>query len=206
MPILKQLTAPNGAAVGFHKIAKIEIAADASGVAMISSWPSESDYLADKAPLWAWYASCGSLSALVAETQGALLVDGDFAGGTAVTDSADSLETARVRRWATIKTERTRRLTGTFEYADNVYDIDPVNIAGAAVDAREALIAGETNWTQAWVLANNTVVTLTATEMIALGRAAKAVVSGLWGTSQYLRGLIEAATTAEEVEAVVWPT
>lgn len=115
-----------------------------------------------------------------------------------------ALAEVRAARWEAIKAERERRLTGTFTHNGNVYDIDPVNIAGAAMDAREALIASET-WSQVWVLADNTTVTLTATEMIALGRAAKAAVSELWGISQYLRGLVAAATTPEEVAAVAWP-
>ena len=117
--------------------------------------------------------------------------------------SPDLAET-KVKAWESIKSERDSRLKGTFEHNGQVYDVDPVNIAGAAMDAREAIIAGE-QWLQAWVLADNTVVSLDAEQMIALGRAAKAVVSGLWATSQYLRGLIDGATTLEEVAAVVWP-
>lgn len=115
-----------------------------------------------------------------------------------------TLAERRAERWEWVKAERERRLAGTFTHAGNVYDIDPVNIAGAAMDAREALIAGEA-WTQVWVLANNNTVTLTAAQMIALGRAAKAAVSDLWATSQYLRGLIDAATTTEELAAIAWP-
>lgn len=117
-----------------------------------------------------------------------------------------TLDQAKNLAWESIKATRQNLLSGTFTHGGNVYDVDPVNIAGAAVDAREALTAGETSWSQAWVLSNNTVVTLTAEQMIALGRAAKAVVSNLWATSQYLRGQIEAATTVAEVEAISWPT
>lgn len=116
-----------------------------------------------------------------------------------------SLAEIKESKWGLIKAERDLRMAGTFEHNSHVYDVDPVNIAGASVDAREAIIANETTWEQSWVLSNNTVITLTATEMIALGRAAKTHVSVLWGTSQYLRGLIEAATTVEDVEAITWP-
>ena len=115
-----------------------------------------------------------------------------------------TLPQAKDDAWAHIKAERERRMTGTFTHAGNTYDIDPVNLSGASIDAREALIAGE-SWSQMWVLANNTVTTLTATEMIAVGRACKTVVSNFWGTSQHLRGLIEAATTIAQVEAIAWP-
>lgn len=115
-----------------------------------------------------------------------------------------TLSQAKADAWARIKAERTSRLAGTFPHAGNTYDIDPINLTGASIDAREALIAGE-SWSQMWVLANNTTVTLTATEMIAAGRACKTVVSNLWGTSQFLRGLIEAATTTAAVDAITWP-
>lgn len=119
--------------------------------------------------------------------------------------SAPDLDKAKEVAWTRIKEIRESRLKGTFEHDGNTYDVDPVNIAGAAVDAREALTAEEQNWSQMWVLSNNTVVVLDAAQMIALGRAAKAVVSDLWAISQALRMQIEAATTVEQVEAVVWP-
>lgn len=117
---------------------------------------------------------------------------------------ARALPQAKADAWSRIKAERERRLAGTFTHAGHTYDIDPVNLSGASIDAREALIAGEP-WSQLWVLADNTVATLTAAEMIAVGRACKAEVSNLWATSQYLRGLIEAATTSAAIEAITWP-
>ena len=118
---------------------------------------------------------------------------------------ARTIAHAKADAWARIKAERERRLAGTFTHAGHTYDIDPVNLSGATIDAREALLAGELLWSQMWVLSNNTVVTLTATQMIAVGRACKTAVSSLWTTSQYLRGLIEAATTIDQVEAIAWP-
>lgn len=115
-----------------------------------------------------------------------------------------NLSQAKSEAWNALKTEREIRMKGTFTHAGHTFDIDPVNLSGASIDAREAIIAGEP-WTQMWVLADNSVITLTAAEMIALARAAKTVVSNLWATSQYLRGLIEAATTIPEVEAITWP-
>lgn len=115
-----------------------------------------------------------------------------------------TLEQVKADAWASIKSQRESRMKGTFTHEGNIYDIDPVNLSGASIDAREALIAGEA-WTQMWVLANNSVITLSAIEMIALARTAKSVVSNLWAISQYLRGLVEAATTIEQVEAITWP-
>lgn len=118
---------------------------------------------------------------------------------------APTLAARRALAWAAIKSERERRLAGTFAHAGNTYGIDPVNIAGASIDAREALLAGELLWSQMWVLSNNTTVTLTAAEMIAVGRACKTAVTNLWATSQFLRGQIEAAPTLADIEAITWP-
>lgn len=115
-----------------------------------------------------------------------------------------SLEEVKAQKWTEIKDERSAREAGTFTYLGQEFDMDPVRIAGAVMDARESIIAGET-FTQAWVLANDSVLWLTAEETIAMGRTAKAVVSGLWSTSQYLRNAIDAATTIAEVEAITWP-
>lgn len=116
-----------------------------------------------------------------------------------------SIEEVRAARWNLIKEERAAREFGTFTHAGHEFDMDPVRISGAVMDAREAIIAGE-EFTQAWVLTNDSVLVMTAVETIAMGRAAKAAVSNLWITSQYLRGLIDAATTVAEVEAVTWPS
>lgn len=118
-------------------------------------------------------------------------------------DDPRTLAQAKSDAWEAIKLQRDTRMAGTFTHTGNTYDIDPVNLSGASIDAREALIAGE-EWSQMWVLSDNTVVTLNAIEMIAVGRACKAVVSDLWATSQYLRGLIESATTIAEVDSVTW--
>lgn len=206
MPILKQIVAPNGASVYFHKITNILVSGDGGRNAIVSSWATEADYLAGKGSLWNWENTCEPLRQLVLDTQELLAANGDFSGGSVMEDGAETIAGTKSRRWAAIKTERARRLAGTFTHAGSTYDIDPTHLAGASIDAREALIADEVGWTQAWVLSDNTTVTLTAAEMIAVGRACKAVVSDLWATSQYLRGLIDAATTVEEVDAVVWPS
>jgi hypothetical protein len=116
-----------------------------------------------------------------------------------------SLQQAKADKWEQIKDERTRRLTGTFDHGGHTYDIDPVNLTGAALDAQIAIAANETAWEQTWVLHDNTVVTLTAEQMIAAARACKAAVSNLWATSQYLRGLIYADPPPENFEAITWP-
>lgn len=106
--------------------------------------------------------------------------------------------------WERTKAERSVRLAGTFTCGGCVYEIDRDNIPGAALDALRAQLASEA-WTQAWVLADNSMVTLDASAMIAVARAMKDHIAALWATSQALRGQIVAATTEAELQAIRWP-
>jgi hypothetical protein len=118
--------------------------------------------------------------------------------------SLPTLAASKARRWAAVKLDRRRFETGTFTLNGMTFDANESKLAGAALDAFMAQSAGEP-WSQSWVLADNTVVVLDAAQMIAAGRACKARISALWAQSQAMRALIDAATTAEEVAAVVWP-
>lgn len=210
MPIQKTYSAPNGAAPTFHVLKKLEVVFPATHAsALVQSYANEGSFIAGSGAIWNTAVSIPILVLAAGVPTGVedwLIAseDSPFFNGSVIGDATDTIGSAKSRAWAGIKAQREARMNGTFTHAGNTYDIDPVNLSGASIDAREALIAEEV-WSQMWVLADNTVVTLTAAEMIALGRACKTVVSNLWGMSQYLRGLVDAATTVEEVEAVVWP-
>lgn len=114
------------------------------------------------------------------------------------------LADVQARKWTDIKAERDARELGTFSWSGHSFDVDQTRLTGAAVDAMAAQLAGET-YAQYWVLADNTVITLNAAEQIAVGRACKAFIAGLWATSQVLRAEIYAAEDTATVAAVVWP-
>ena len=78
-------------------------------------------------------------------------------------------------------------------------------VAGAWVLDAVIAMSNDEAFSQFWVLADNTVVSLTAPEMIEVGKACAALVTGLWESSQAVRGQIDAAATAEEVAVVYWP-
>ena len=92
----------------------------------------------------------------------------------------------------------------TFTVGQRTFDLNQTAITLAALDAREAITAGEP-WSRAWVLHDNTTVTLTAPQMVAVARAARAKVAALSATAQALRQQINNATTPQQVAAVVWP-
>lgn len=109
------------------------------------------------------------------------------------------------KKWTEIKNERTRRETGTITVNNKVFDLNENKLAGAALDALMAKLNNE-SWSQNWVLADNTVVVLTADEMVTVGRLAKAAISDLWNISQELRAQIDSATSIEAVDAIIWPS
>lgn len=116
-----------------------------------------------------------------------------------------TLAELRAARWDAIKSRRDELLGGTFSCGGLVYDINATNITGATVRAMRAQAAGEP-YAQVWVLADNSTTTLDAAGMVAVGEACAVAVNALWGVSIALRAQIDAATTADEIAAIDWPT
>lgn len=127
-----------------------------------------------------------------------------------VTDwvASPTLVNIKTKKWAEVKAERSRRLTGSFTVGTNTFDCNESAMAGATLAAfmtQYATPEVAVAYRQPWVLANNTQVSLTAVEMIAVGVAGKNYVTGLWETSQTLRTQINVAATAEAVAIISWP-
>jgi len=92
---------------------------------------------------------------------------------------------------ANINTERDRRLAQPFSFRGNLYDRDEKSLAritGAATLAGFALLAGKEQTTQ-WITNNNTVVTLSAQEMLDLGTAAAIVEANIIFAARRLKDL-----------------
>ena len=122
---------------------------------------------------------------------------------------APTIAQTKAQRWEEIKARRELLLRGTFTSGGRLFDLGTSgNLSAAVLDAVIATSNGEP-FSQFWVLGDNTSATLTAAETIAAGRAAKALVTSLWQTSQALREQLDAiddtAGTLDAVVAVVWP-
>lgn len=127
--------------------------------------------------------------------------------GTAM-PSRLSLEDYKASAWERIKGERTRCEYGPFTWDGSQFDADSESqrrIQGAVQLAGLALAAGQPFQID-WTLYDNTVRTLTAQEMIAVGLALGEHVAAQYAIGRMLRASIEAATTVEELDAVVWPS
>ncbi|QOR55197.1 MAG: hypothetical protein SHS37scaffold296_14 [Burkholderiales phage 68_11] len=206
-----ETTSDEHIAVAHHRVANAAISRDlASFVIDLDSWPSEAARLDGRAPaarfrVEALAAGLPLASGLTAAIEAAVLASAAFQGATPIPDDAGGLGAAQTRKWAEVKAERTARLAGRFGWGGHDFDVDPVMLTGAAVDALLAEQAGET-YQQPWVLADNSVIALTAAQQIEVGRACKAHIAELWAISQQLRAEIAAATTLEDLATIHWPT
>ena len=197
-------------AVSHHKLARAEISADFQRVNLwLDSWPTEAARLDGQPACAAWFiavpAETLKLDAgLQAGLLAAVMASKEFAGATALPDASLGLDAARTRKWAEIKAERDRREAGSFNSGGRTFDVDPINLLGAALDAYLAQQNKEP-FSQPWVLADNSAALLNAAEMIAAGRACKAYLAALWVISQGLRYKLNAAQTSAEIDAIKWP-
>jgi hypothetical protein len=114
------------------------------------------------------------------------------------------LNEAKEQKWATLKDARTAAESAPFICDGSVYQADKERISGAVQLALLAQLAGQP-FTIDWTLSDNTVRTLDAAQMIAVGVAMGTSVSAIFGTARSLREQLDAATTIVEVDAIGWP-
>lgn len=109
---------------------------------------------------------------------------------------------AKQRKWDAIKGDRTAQEFGTFDWGGYTFQCDEVSqrrIQGAV-----QLSAIDDTLTLDWTLADNSVQTFTAADYIQIGQALAVHVSQCHERGRILRLEIEAATTLEDLEAIVW--
>lgn len=207
MPILKSITAPNGAAVGFHKAMQASVDLSTQRVAInVASWASEEAYIAGNGLVWMWPVDAGP-SAL-ADVDPALTLIAPFDGGTVVTDGALTLDAAKLRQWALVKDARDAAQFGGFTWDGSTFDSDAMSqqrIMGAVQLAMMAAAAAQ-DYSVDWTLADNSTRTLAGANVLAVGEALGALVKGAFDRGVTLREQINAATTVEAVQAVAWTT
>lgn len=108
--------------------------------------------------------------------------------------------------WEAIKKQRELTERSGFKWDGSTFDSDLISqqrIQGAAQLATVALINNQP-FSINWTLADNSVRTLNADEMIAVGMALGAHINACHQKSRRLKEMIDAATTIEEVEAITW--
>jgi hypothetical protein len=213
--LTKAMLSTGGATVAHHGITRYDLAADLTTLLVhLDQWPDEAARLAGTSATGKWLvrlevAALNLAGGLEAAVHAGLLQDAAFAGGAWAAGADGTVANAKARRWADIKAERARRLTGTFRHAGKGFDLDQPAIEAAAAAAARALAAGLVFPKRRWVLANNTTTRLDAAELAALADACDAEVTAIRLTAQDLREALaaidDATGTLEQVAAVQWP-
>lgn len=106
-----------------------------------------------------------------------------------------SLDDIKAQKWAEFKSQRDRLEFGGFEFEGNVYDSDQVS-QGRIMGAASAGVD------RVWTLADNTTVSLTASQLQQLYATLQAHIASVHERGRIARQLIVEAGTTEQVEAV----
>jgi hypothetical protein len=207
MPLLKSTITGHGATVSYHKVVGASLTGGTFTVE-VASWPTEADALAGRPLVWVERVQVPLAAA--ADLDAELASSGPFAGATVVEDAADTLEAARTRAWARIKASRSAAEYGGFDCqiggVTMRFDGDAENqrrLQGAVALAQVAAAVNQP-FAVTWTLADNSVVTLSASNITAAGVALGTHVTACFDRGRTLRAQIEAATTKAELDAIIW--
>ncbi|WP_052736114.1 DUF4376 domain-containing protein [Aquincola tertiaricarbonis] len=203
MPILKTMVTPHGATVTFHKPGTGEINfSEGVVVVRVLSWVDQGAHDAGAGQVWSWPVSLPLSDA--ADVEAAMLVSGQFSGGSLVPDMSASLEARRARQWTVLKQQRESREYGGFTWDGSAFDSDPEsrNRIMGAVQLAVLAAANDQPFERTWVLADNSTRVLDGNDMIAVGIALGAYVGELFDQGVALR---EALATSTEPETITWP-
>lgn len=120
--------------------------------------------------------------------------------------SSPTLAALKAARWLYIRTQRDAAEFGGFAWDGSMFDSDSASQARimGAVQMATLAAAQQQPFEIDWTLADNTVRTLDGADMVAVGLALGAHVAATHAAGRALRADINAATTAEQVAAVVW--
>lgn len=117
-----------------------------------------------------------------------------------------TLEERQEAKWIIIKKDRENQKAQGFLFNGERYDGDEAaqtNIANAALTAMTAKMAGQA-LTVAWTTFHNTVVALTAEELLQLQATMTQTGANIQAYGTLLRNQINAATSQEQLDAIVW--
>lgn len=117
-----------------------------------------------------------------------------------------TLDDLKAAKWEQAKAARNAAEYGGFTWDGSTFDSDPVatgRITGAAVLALMATLASQP-YSIVWTLFDNTTRTLDASQMMAVGAALGTHVQAAHDAADARRVLINATTSAAELDAMTW--
>lgn len=105
-------------------------------------------------------------------------------------------------KWEQIKAARDAEEASTFTWGSHVFQCDQVSQMRIQAAVQASML--DDTISLVWTLADNTTQTFTAAELKQVGQALSSHVSQCHERGRILRGQIDAATTEEDLEAIVW--
>lgn len=112
------------------------------------------------------------------------------------------IDLARSKKWKAIKLERQNQEFSTFDWGAYTFQCDQISQTRIQAAVQAAII--DDSLSMIWTLADNTTQTFTASELKQIGQALSNHVKECHDRGRILRVQIDAATTQEELEAIVW--
>ena len=139
------------------------------------------------------------------EAAAVLTPNSNFYGGEVVAASQayTTVEWARITQWGRVKIERDATLAGGVDTPYGRFDSDLeslVNVIGAAAVAAQM----PDTWSDQWILADRSVVTLNRAQLMEVGAVLAAFRSQVYRRGDELYRAIQEAQTVESVQAITW--
>lgn len=118
---------------------------------------------------------------------------------------ARTTDEIKITAWLKAKATRNSGEFGSFVWGGHVFDGDEsaqrrINLA--VMGAQAAIIAGDADWAIDWTLADNSSVSLSASDMIGVANALGANIAQAHAVARAKRQQIEQAATIEELDAL----
>ncbi|EGO65090.1 DUF4376 domain-containing protein [Acetonema longum] len=118
-----------------------------------------------------------------------------------------TLDKLKIQSWERIKEKRDMLEQSGVPYMGKVLDSNSLSVQriAVAVQAAQAAITAEQDFSLDWTCADNTVLTMTAQEAIGISVTLAQHANTLHQIARNLRLQIDAAETAEELGKITWP-
>ena len=230
MAILKEFTTPQGVTATYHRLVKVEVSVGTGMLEMVTAlFPSAEAADAGNQPVWHEYVRVplGDFAEDPRRLFYRLLTDVDtsyLAGGAAdesinlawafsVVNAATQpempgvLQLAKVAWLKSIKTWRDDCEYSRFVYDGSDFDASMASqarIQGAFQLAELALVT-PSDFSVDWTLADDSVRSLSAQDLVGLGRALAEHVISAHSIARSLKQAVADANTIAEIEAIQWP-
>lgn len=204
MAFLKNITVANGTTLGYHRVVGLEVnyASNISTV-RINSWVSEEDFLLGRPNVWSQNITEPNIARYNDEISSMILESSDFSGSVIVED-IEELDKLRLQKILKLKHSRDLLERAGFSCLGKEFDSDLVSqsrIQGGVIRALIMLQEQDASPIY-WTLKDNSITSLSASEMLVVGKAAYEHVQSTHGLYRAAKVRVMQATTAEEIEGV----